>query len=74
MFILKVKCSGHGAAAGFGSAMAGFMFKKAHQEDWVLIPDHIEGSGAYGGAGGFDNWGDLRIPGIIWEDPGRRPL
>lgn len=70
----SVKCSGHGAAMGFFCGLMGVYFKLSNREDWVIIPDHIEGNTAFGGAGHYTKWADIRIPGLIWEDPGRKPL
>jgi hypothetical protein len=67
------RCSGKGAASGFVAAVAGSLFKQAHEHDFVILPYHIPGATAYYGAGAGDEWADLRIPGLIWTDPGRRP-
>jgi len=68
------KCSGRGAAMGLLLGFTAAMAKQAHQNDWVIVTDHVEGNTAFTGAHGHENWGDLRIPGLIWDDPGRRPL
>lgn len=70
-------CSGRGAAFGAFIGLAAVYCKKADLHDFVITnisPTEMPGreighSGMYGG----DNWGDYRIPGVEWKDPGRKP-
>ena len=63
-----------GALLGFAFGCAASILKKSHMSDWTLYPEQaMFGSVIRNGPFGGDHWGDMRIPWLTWEDPGRRP-
>jgi len=68
-----LKNSGKGVALGVLSAFAYGMFKRCHQEQWMIWPDWVTNEGEVAGMHGGENWGNLTFPRLNWDDPGRRP-
>ena len=73
-FLLSlVKNSLKGVGMGVVFAIGGICIKETMKNDWTIWTDHIESDRDIGGSSGFRDWGDIRIPGGKFTDPGRRP-
>jgi len=67
------KSSLKGVGAGTIFALLGAGLKEVMKSDFVLWPELISTDVKVAGSSGFRDWGDVRIPGANWVDPGRRP-